>query len=70
MGVLKQNKLKAFLVMSQGQHLSRSSILCQYSQTIVVVSTVTTQLPLIGCLPPLLMTAQNGPVFIQTEAFN
>ena len=68
--LLKQNKLDPFLVTSQVQHLLLLSIQCQYSQTIVVASTVTSKLSLLSCVPPLLLTTQNEPVFIQTEAFN
>ena len=64
----KQNKLEPFVVTNQVQHLLLSSIQSQYSQTIVVISTVTTQLSLLGCLPPLLLTAQNGLVFQQAKA--
>ena len=43
---------------------------CLYSQTIVLVSTVTTQLSLLDRLPTLPLNVQNAPVFIQTEASN
>ena len=65
---MKQNKTEHFLVTSQVQHLLQLSIQCKYSQSIVVISTVTAQLSLFDCLSPLLQTAQNGLVFIQTEA--
>ena len=66
---MKQNKLKHILVTSQVQHLLQSGIQCPYSQTIAVISTVTAQLSLLECLTPLLLTAQNGLVFVQTEVF-
>ena len=68
--LLKQSKLEHFLVTNKVQHILPSSIQCQYSQTIMVISTVTAQLFLLDCLPSLLLTAQNGLVFIPTEAFN
>ena len=68
--LLKQNKHEPFLGTRQVQHLLLSSIQCHYSQTVVVALTVTAQLPLLGCLPLLLLSAQNGLVFIQTEASN
>ena len=37
--LLKQNKLEHFLLTSQVKHSLQSSIQCQYSQTIVVIST-------------------------------
>ena len=67
---MKQNKLMSPLVRSHVQHLLWSSKLCQYSQTIVFISTVTAQLSLHDCLPLLLLNAKNDLVFIQTEAFN
>ena len=54
----------ALLVTTQGQHLLLSGIQCQYNQTVVFVSTVTAHLSLLGCLSPLLLTAQSGHVFI------
>ena len=50
---------------SQDQHLFQSSKQCQDSQTIALVSTVTAQLSLLDCLPSILLTAENGKVFIQ-----
>ena len=49
---MKQNSLDHILVTSHVQHLLHSSIQCQYSQTIVVITTVTAQLSLLDCLPP------------------
>ena len=40
------------------------------TQTIVVAPTVPAQLSVLNCLPTRILTAQNGLVFIQTEAFN
>ena len=68
---MKQNEHEPFFSNKPTyKHLLMSSIQYQYSQTIVIVSTVTAQLSLLGCLPLILLTAQNGLVFIQIEAFN
>ena len=55
----KINLSPLFLVTSQVQHLLLSSIQYQYSQTIVIASNVTAQVYLLGCLPPLLLIAEN-----------
>ena len=52
------SKHKPFLT-RQVQHLLLSSIQCQYSQTIVVASTVTAKFSLLGCLLLLSLNAQN-----------
>ena len=58
--MMKQNKHEPFLVNSQVQQFVLSSIQCQYSQVVVIVFNVTVQLSILGCLPPLLLTVQNG----------
>ena len=60
---LKQNKLEPFLGTSQDHHLLWSGIKCQYSQTIVVVSTLTAQLSLLDYLPPLPLDYSEWTVF-------
>ena len=67
---LKRNKHDPILVTRQVQHLLLSSIYCQYSENIVVGSTVTVKLPLFSCLQALLLTSHDGLLFMQTEACN
>ena len=55
---------------TQALFSNKPSSQCLYSQTIEFVSTVTSQLSLLDCLPTLPPTVQNEPGFIQTEAFN
>ena len=65
-----QKNVIQHLMASQVMHVLLPSLQCQYSLTNVDASaTLTAQLSLC-CLPPLLLTSQNGLVCTQSEAFN